>query len=419
MQDQRQRSVIWIVGMAAVVVAFLTAVLLIPVSAGRLEAMRSRVTKLKDEARSRNVSRPVMRGEAKPGNAWDEYNIALNESLDFKEDPNATNLAQFNERNATADRAMVERLLAAHPGVIDHLRRGAQRSDGQYPYQWERGPQAALPSLLASRRMTELAVAQARIWEESGRQKDAADLLLDASQFASDLATNGTLLSSLAGISAYSLTLDGLKNLVLSGKLSRQQLETLAKELEIADRNFPTLGPAFTNEAALSGIVIDLPDGDPSIGDWLSLAKEGGWRYGLSSRQVALDAFEQRDSYAQRSHNIDKMSFDTATKEAKAITAEAEANGNPLVRGSVPSLPKALAVHRDALARLRLLRAATNFLATGEMPDLADPFGKTLSHAQKAGTLRIWSNGRDGENQNGLGNWSQAAGQDIVLEIVK
>jgi hypothetical protein len=418
MRDQRQRAIIWIVGIAAVVVAFLIAILLIPVSSGRLDAMRSRVTRLKGEARSRNVSRPVLRGEAKPGNAWDEYNIALNESLDFKEDPNAT-LTQFNERNATADRAMVERLLAAHPGLIDHLRRGAQRSDGQYPYQWERGPQADIPSLMASRRMTQLAVAQARIWEETGRQQDAADLLLDASQFASDLATNGTLLPSLAGISAYSLTLDGFKNLVLSGKLSRQQLETLAKELEIADRNFPTLGPAFTNEAALSGIAIDMPDGEPSIEDWLFLAKEGGWRYGLSPRQIALDAFEQRDSYAQRSHNIDKMSFDTATKEAKAITAEAEANGNPLVRVSVPSLPKALAVHRDALARLRLLRAATTFLATGEMPELADPFGKTLSHAQEAGKLRIWSNGRDGENQNGLGNWSQAAGQDIVLEIVK
>jgi hypothetical protein len=419
MGDQRQRAIIWIVGVAAVVVAFLIAILLIPVSSGRLEAMRSRVTKLKDEARSRNVSRPVLRGEATPGNAWDEYNIALNEARELKEDRIATNLTQFNARTETADRAMAERLLAAHPGVIDHLRRGAQRSDGQYPYQWERGSQAAIPSLLGSLRMTQLAVAQSRIWEESGRPKDAADLLLDASQFAGDLATNGTLLPGLAGLNAYSLTLDGLKSLVLSGKLSRQQLAALAGKLEIADRNFPALGPALMNEAALSGIAIDVPDGQPSIRDWLFLAKEGGWRYGLSPQQIALDAFEQRDSYAQRSLNIDKMPFDDATKEAKAITAETEANGNPLVRMSVPSVPKALAVHREALARLRLLRAATTFLATGEIPELADPFGKTLSHAQEAGKLRIWSNGRDGENQNGLGNWNQVAGQDIVLEIVK
>src|SRR5262245_14236407 len=114
MGDQRQRAIIWIVGISAVVVAFLIAILLIPASSGRLEAMRSRVTRLKDEARSRNVSRPVLRGQATPGNAWDEYNIALNEARELKEDRIATNLTQFNERTETADRAMVERLLAAH-----------------------------------------------------------------------------------------------------------------------------------------------------------------------------------------------------------------------------------------------------------------------------------------------------------------
>jgi hypothetical protein len=213
--------------------------------------------------------------------------------------------------------------------------------------------------------------------------------------------------------------LDGLRNLILSGKLSRQDLATLAKELEVADRNFPPLGPAFINEATATGIAIDMPEFDPSMEDWLLMAREGGWRYGLSQRRMTLDAFEQADSHAQRYRGIDKLPFDAAAKEAQAITAEAETSGNPFVRMSVPNLSKALETHRDVHARLRLLRAATIFLSAGDMPALGDPFGNNLSYAQEGGKLKIWSNGRDGESQNGRGNWGRAAGQDIVLEIGK
>jgi hypothetical protein len=201
--------------------------------------------------------------------------------------------------------------------------------------------------------------------------------------------------------------------------LTRQDLATLAKELEIAERNFPALGTAFTNEAALSGFAVDMPDLDAAVGGWLSLAREGGWRYGSSTRQMALDAFEQWDLYATRSHNIDKLPFDAATKEAQAITNEVEASMNPLVRMFVPNLSKAMMTHREALARLRLLRAATIILATGEMPELGDPFGKNLSFEKDGDKFKIWSNGRDGVNQNGQGSWSQTAGPDIVLEIAK
>src|SRR5262245_21198327 len=162
MQDQSRKAVIWIATVATVTVILLIAALIMPIESGRWNEMRRRIDTLKDEARSRNISRPVLRGEARPGNAWDEYNNALNQSLTFKEDLNAANLGQFNARNASADRALVERLIATHPGVIDHLRLGARHENGQYPYEWDRGPNAPLPSLLATRRTTQLAIAQAR-----------------------------------------------------------------------------------------------------------------------------------------------------------------------------------------------------------------------------------------------------------------
>jgi hypothetical protein len=411
MQDESRRAIIWIAIVATVTVILLIAVLIVPMDSGRWDGMRNRAATLKHEARSRNVSRPVLRGEAVSGNAWDEYNLAINQSLALKQDQNVTNLLQFNARDASADRAMVERLIAAHPGVIDHLRHGARRANGQYPYEWDRGIYATFPSILGFRTATRLAIAQARILEDNGRPQDAADLLIDVSQFASDFATNGVLLSSLVGLSAYSDTLDGLRNLILSGKLSRQELATLAKELEVADRNFPTLGPAFTNEAA------NIPEFEPSIKDRLLIAQEGGWRYGLSTRQVTLDAFELADSHAQRSLNIDKLPFDAARKEAQAITAEAKSSANPLVRQSEPDRSKTLETHRDVHTRLRLLRAATIFLYNGDMPELGDPFGNNLSYAKEGGKLRIWSNGPDGESQNGQGDWGRSAAPDIVLEI--
>ena len=51
-------------------------------------------------------------------------------------------------------------------------------------------------------------------------------------------------------------------------------------------------------------------------------------------------------------------------------------------------LPKVLANHRDPLSRLRLLRAATTLLATGQMPKLADPFGSDLLFRRETGKVK-------------------------------
>ena len=71
MQDRSQkRSTIGIVAVALLTLLILIGILFMPGNDDRWDAMRSRVAKLTDEARSRNVSRPVLRGEPRPGNAW-------------------------------------------------------------------------------------------------------------------------------------------------------------------------------------------------------------------------------------------------------------------------------------------------------------------------------------------------------------
>ena len=385
--------------------------------AGKWSTMTARVAEMKQEARSRTLTRSVLRGLPTPGNAWDEYNVALAEALTIKDVQNGVVFAQFINEAANADRAKVVEILASHPGILDHLRRGAQKSDGQYPFRWEDGIQMELPSLLAIRLVAMIAMSQAKISLESGRPQDAVDRVLDVSVFARDTAANGPLLTRLIGDAVYEMAFDEVRKIILSGKLSRTELADLEKKLEIIDRDFPSLGTTLANETLASNVATMELGFEPST--WWTLAKNGGWRYGFSSERMTLAAFEKRESYVQRTRDIDQMDFTTAKKETEAISAEAESSENPMLRlVALPSLPKVLMKERETRTRLQLLRASAGFLATGKVPQVADPFGTNLLHKQDGAKVKIWSVGSDGRNDNGTGGW--AAGQpDFVLEIAR
>jgi hypothetical protein len=122
----------------------------------------------------------------------------------------------------------------------------------------------------------------------------------------------------------------------------------------------------------------------------------------------------------RRTKNLEKTEFGAFKKEADAMDAEALSSKNPLIRMSTPSIARSIAAHGEALARLRLLRAATGFLVTGSVPAVPDPFGTNLLYEDTGTKMRIWSVGSDGVDQKGPGVWSTAPRQlDIVLEIPK
>ena len=56
------------------------------------------------------------------------------------------------------------------------------------------------------------------------------------------------------------------------------------------------------------------------------------------------------------------------------------------------------------------------YTLTGNVPDLEDPFGDTLRHAPSEDRLRIWSLGRDGQDNGGEGEWIPIE-PEIVIEI--
>jgi hypothetical protein len=410
MQDRRNKTFFWIFTTLAVTVLLL-ALALRPTRVGEMQAMTNRIVELKLESRSRKMPRSVLHVKLDPGNAWEEYDIALEDAQTWSEDDSGSIFSRFLAGDTKVDRAKVKQLVITHKEAIEHLRLGAQQSDGQYPYAWEKIPEMELPSLMGSRRLANVAVAQAKLWRENGRSQDAVDLLLDVSAFARDLSTNSTLLSDLIGFAVYEVTFAEFRELIQSGNLTQTQLADLAKKLAIVDHDFPTLSSAFSNETLAFGLATLKISGE----GMRSRAQFGDWRFTIYPQPTMLNAFETKDALLKRMQTLDHMKFAAARKEADAISAEGEASPNTLVRAAMPGMSRMIVAHREPLARLRLVRAGTEFLSTGKMPVLADPFGDKLFYKQEGNKSRIWSIGRDGINQNGSGKWE--AQPDIVLEI--
>lgn len=401
------------------IVACLFGFILVPKWSERRAAMQKRVDELRVEAQTRSLPRSVLHGEPIPGDAWDEYTIAINDAETWSEDKNGQTLAKFLKGDPTADRDLVERMLAEHASALDHLRRGAKHTNGQYPYRWEQGIEMEIPSIRATRMLAQLALAQSKVWAANGKIQDATDALLDTFVFARDMGSNGPLLSALIGDAIYLMTFDELLNVLGSGKLNAAQLANLERKLAIVDHDFPSLIPTMANENLSMGIyALNGGDAGSSFKERVQLAVSGGWRYGFSEKRMAVDAFEEREYYLRRTQNAMSLGNVAAQKEANAIQAESESSDNPITRQSTPSFSRSDLAHREVLARLRLLRATAGYLATGKAPRLEDPFGKDLLTPQESGKTKIWSLGTNGKDDGGVGGWPRAPHQpDIVVEL--
>jgi hypothetical protein len=132
--------------------------------------------------------------------------------------------------------------------ALEHLRRGALRPDNQCLYNWE---QAWLKGQLDRGNTIQLAMfaaAQSRLLTETGKAREAVNVLLDTVTFARDLMTNSPLNSSLIGYEVDRLAFEGLRQLVESGKLSHSELVELGHKLEQVDKDFPTMTSVFAFE---------------------------------------------------------------------------------------------------------------------------------------------------------------------------
>ena len=382
-----KRRPIWkILAIAASVLAALVgsaAIWIRSVADRKFAAMEEKVQALEAEAlRPDSTPRP---GKV-PGNAWDDYLLALNAASKIT---SADKLIGLTSRTENADVAFGDATLAAHGMIVDLILSGSRRASCVPP------GRTALPALWKWDTALRLAILKARALHQEGKTAAAVEILLALCQFGRDLGQSGVAYASHFPYLALQMSLGELKDL-LRGPLPAESIAEIDSRLTDLDRTFPL--PERMRKQQLQLVsTISMPVQNSGFAAVLL-----SWRYGFSPRLLVGSLFEQWEHWFTRSIEADALPW----PEAKVQFAKfrEEIDQTPFTRFSVSSgyLADGSQV-RAARALLRILRTAARYRAAGEVLDLDDPFGTKLLHPQDGARLKVWSVGQ--------------AGAGIVLEV--
>ncbi|HEX7901717.1 MAG TPA: hypothetical protein VF950_28415 [Planctomycetota bacterium] len=377
----------------------------------RWTALSEKVPQLILEARGREARRPVLRGEAVPGNAWDDYNQALAAIKGAK----SSDLGEFVSRGLKADRAAVEAILKLHEGTLALLASGARKAEGTYRVQFEKGFAADLPGLLAAQNLVNLMACKSRFLVEAGKTREAADLLLDGLRFGADMGKNTLLIAEMISIAMLSTMMDELRDLARDPEMKDVDWPGVARALELLDASWPDHAESMLNEgvSAAAGLVkeemVGLGFGEGAMGALSS------WRYGFSLRLMIADAVDTHLDCMRR-HAAACRSWADSERTGKELDEAVEASSNPIVKITIPGLASSHRAGVERRAQLSLLRMAVALRAGQPLPPLLDPFdGAKL----RSDGTKVWSIGSDGVDGGGVGTWRPQRTGDIVLQLKK
>jgi hypothetical protein len=252
---------------------------------------------------------------------------------------------------------------------------------------------------------------------EDGRYREASELLLDLAQVAGDVARNLTFSDLSIGTGFQELAINELPAIALSGRLGTAELANVERQLRLLDASFPRLSDTLLNASLVSGHRYLQAAG---FGDLYASMGHGGagtfgarlraWRSLFSERLIMTDAFLVELDRAERAGASESKPWVEAQRICKEIDGEIRNSNNPLLATWSESLADRQMHLRRQRTRLRMLVVGTHYLATGEVLQLEDPFGGTLLHDVKKGTLKLWSVGPEGVDHGGKH-------PDIVMEL--
>jgi hypothetical protein len=321
----RRRLPGWILWVATPLVAGLAALLAFKViEAVRWKLLKQELEELSAEANARISIRPVLRGRALEGNAWEDYGPALRAVHDAG-DLKPTWQYLYSTPPGSREQAM--QAVNAHLRELDLLRRGASRAAVQVIGRGRDDLVSTDGQLLGH-----LAVCGSRLlWD--GERKDAAlELLLDTAQYGQDLMRNGTLIDALNGAAVEWGALKELKSHVNSRALGPEQMRELARQVEVLDDSFPSIGDAHLNHAIAMGTELVRQNGlrDKFKRFYLEQPTATA-RYGFSERTMIISAVRTELAAMSRGKEISDLPW----SEYSAHQAErfAGADGpNPILK---------------------------------------------------------------------------------------
>lgn len=358
--------------------------------------VRERVEELRGEIHSFEIQRPPLRDPSIPGNAWDDYGKALSQMRSaFENGRGVEFLDDFLQDRGQGSRAKVEEALAQCGESLILLGQGARRPHSLPPENLGDDPDFALSAV----DLGKLAVCRARILSENGQFLESAHVLLDACQFARDLANAGPLVAVSVASWIFDKSLGDMAALVSHAKGNRNELAQIDVSLERLDADFPSFSRALLRERlSIGGAFLKGENrGDPGLAETVA-----AWRYGFSSRLMIAEGFLEWDRILSRFAQAATLPWPSVLEACNRLKEEATRSGNDLVRMSFVGDPRLIRARRDCHARLRLLRAAIYWQLHGETLDLEDPFGSRIRQEPSADRLRVSSVG---------------AGEEIALDV--
>lgn len=392
----RRRSTWKITGSigAAVVVSLLIFWLWSHQAANRRYAeLRRKVALRVSEIESRDTRRPVLKGRAEPGLAWDDYRAALEL---IEKVPEAEDLSRLTGPNPTGDLEWGRRLLEQYGEVLDRLHRGACRESVGRSFSWElyRQPGYRNPGL--SRQWSRLyffAEWKARQLMKAGKAREAVGVLLDVCQWGRDISSEGNL--EPAGLGKLSSSLYVLREYLLSGSLDAPTLVELATALSFLDSAYPP--PEHAVDASVLEWEAEMrPECEAGLG-WVRL--------------IAISAVERPWQWGELLAKAQHGPWSEVRKLQAQLDEEARKDMHPTFRGSGIGILSEGRLNREIRSHLRLLRIAAHYKATGEILDLEDPFGARFRHVLQGETLKVWSVGMNEKNDGSSTN------SNIGLEV--
>jgi hypothetical protein len=374
----------------------------------RWTAMKADWQTLLEEARLRGRTRAPLRGDPLDGNAWEDYSKALAEVRSLYELESQA-APRYLKEIPGSNRALVERVLSRHPSMIEAVRRASRRARANLELEWKEGA-LTLPSRYGSAIIAPFAVCLSRFMAEKGAAGEAAELLVDTCRFAADI----------DHVEDMAPGLDELRELVCTGRLGREDLDRLDRELEQLDREFPRRGHRAHLELVSLGAQF-LRSGRSITMQLVGLHAEPEdhlWRYGWSAHLMKAEAFDIIRGAVQRLHDADERSWAESRAVLQGLTAELAASRNPIVQTAPEEVLASDLTHRTQRAQLRLLRVAVHYKATGEIPELDDPFGAKLVTRRVGDDLKAWSIGPEGTDHGGIGGFLlERDDRDVVIDV--
>lgn len=348
------------------------------------------IIRCRDQMRSDRAKevdlRDALWGESVDERAWPHYRASTSALLGITDVRERARVASLPDYDADERRALVVEGAA----VLEALERGAHACDATHIADWTKGFEAEIMSLRDVRTVWNLAIARALVLTEDGESVRAVRALLDAHQFARDLATAPILIEEMIGCAL--LAPDALLDCLGSGQfdgLSDESKALWSEGLLVLNAGLSRGSVGFRGEVYLLaehfGSQLEGRSDLQGVFDNVEL----GWRYRFSASVAVADYLRRASDLVPRLEACYELPGQDAEASASELFAGFADDPNPIVRICLPKLDSAL--HSRFYCRTKL-----NFLVHAIDVDLErapglpeDPFGNGIDVVDDVTGVRV------------------------------